>query len=399
MSLAHGRHFLASPGPSVVPERVLRAMHRDAPNIYEGPLIELTEHVLVGLKTVAQTKHDAAIYIANGHGAWEAALSNTIRSGERVLCLATGRFALGWAETARRLGAEVVVEDFGGAAAVDPERVERALRADPSIAKVLVVQTDTASSVRNDIAAIRAAMDAAGSEALLMVDCIASLACDEFHMDRWGVDVMVAACQKGLMTPPGLGFVFAGPRARAARARADRVTAYWDWEPRLEPGVFYHLFGGTAPTHHLFGLHEALEMIAEEGLEAVWARHRRLAAAVHASVEAWGTAGPWALNIADPASRSAAVTTIRTGDLDADALRAHAEHEQGVTLGVPLSLSRPDTVGREAGLFRIGHMGHLNPPMILGVLGAVETAMCALRMPHGPGALEAAAAAMAADEG
>jgi alanine-glyoxylate transaminase/serine-glyoxylate transaminase/serine-pyruvate transaminase len=395
MSLARGRHFLSIPGPSVMPERVLNAMHRGAPNIYEGELLALTDRVYAGLKRVAGTAHHAMIYLANGHGAWEAAVANTVAEGDRVLALATGRFTRGWADIARAYGAEVTMIDFGGRAAVDPARVEEALRADPAIRQVLMVQTDTASSVLNDVPSVRAAMDAAGSEALLAVDCIASLACDEFRMDDWGVDLAVAASQKGLMTPPGLGIVFAGPKAEAARARATRATPYWDWRPRIAPDAYYMLFFGTAPTHHLFGLHEALAMIFEEGLEAVWARHRLQARAIHAAVEAWGLGGPWELNMPEARRRSAAVTAIRGGGCDTDALRRFAEAELGVTLGVGLALDTIAAAAREANLFRIGHMGHLSPPMLYGTLGAVETAMTALGYPHGKGALEAAAAVIA----
>lgn len=210
MTLAHGTPYLAIPGPSVMPDAVLRAMHRASPNIYAGELIELTASLMPDLRRVARTEHHVAIYIANGHGAWEAALANTVRLGEGVLALATGRFGHGWAEMAGRLGADVSVLDFGKSAPVDPARVEAALRADKAgkIRAVLATHVDTSSSVRSDIAAIRAAIDAAGHPALLMVDCIASLGCDVFEMDAWGVDVMVAGSQKGLMVPPGLGFVF-----------------------------------------------------------------------------------------------------------------------------------------------------------------------------------------------
>ncbi|MEM9049766.1 MAG: aminotransferase class V-fold PLP-dependent enzyme [Pseudomonadota bacterium] len=396
MTLAHGRHFLSIPGPSVMPERVLSAMHRGAPNIYEGEIIALTQRVLAGLRDVARTEHAAMIYIANGHGAWEAALTNTLSRGDRVLCLATGRFARGWADMAERLGATIDVLDFGARAAVDPQAVEDALRAQPQTRAVLVCHADTATSVRNDVPAIRAAMDAAGAEALLMSDNIASLACDAFHMDAWGVDVMVAGSQKGLMTPPGLGFVFAGPRALAARERADMVTPYWDWTPRIAADEQYRIFCGTAPTHHLYGLATALDMLAEEGLAQVWARHSLLARALHAAVETWGQGGPWALNIPDPAARSTAVTTIRAGALDVAALRQFAEAQLGVTLGIGLALGDPQAGSREAGVFRIGHMGHLNPPMLLGTLGAIETAMAALGLPYGRGALDAAAGVIAA---
>jgi alanine-glyoxylate transaminase / serine-glyoxylate transaminase / serine-pyruvate transaminase len=393
MTLARGRGLRMIPGPSVVPDRVLNAMHRASPNIYEGPLIEMVETLRADLKRVARTEGAVALYIGNGHAAWEAALANTVAPGERVLVLATGRFGLGWGELARTMGAEVEVLDFGFRAAVDLDAVETRLRADREgrIKAVLVVQVDTASSVRNDIPALRRAIDAAGHPALLMVDCIACLGCDAFEMDAWGVDVMVTASQKGLMTPPGMAFTFHGPKAEAARVPCR--SGYWDWGPRCAPEQFYQLFYGTAPTHHLYGLREALTMLLdEEGLAAAWARHGVMARAVWAAVEGWGAGGGGiALNIADPAARSHAVTTIRTRPGDAPRLRRWCEDEAGLTLGIGLV---PPGEDGDA-LFRIGHMGHLDPPMLLGTLGTIEAGLAALGIAHGAGGLAAAAVAIA----
>ena len=393
MSLSFGRDLLAIPGPSVTPDRVLRAMHRPAPNIYEGELIGLTERVIADLRRVARTEHSVAIYIGNGHAGWEAVLANILAPGDLALVIATGRFGLGWAEMARRMGIAVELLDFGFRAPADPDRLEARLRADAEgrIKAVLTVQTDTASSVRNDIPALRAAIDAAGHPALFVVDCIACLGCDGFEMDAWGVDVMVAACQKGLMTPPGLAFTWHGPKAEAGRV--DPRSSYWDWGPRVRPDAYYQLFCGTAPTHHLYGLREALAMILdEEGLERTWARHAAFAQAVWAAVEAWGAGGALGLNIADPASRSHAVTTIRTGTAEADRLRRWCADAAGLTLGIGLGAARE----REDSLFRVGHMGHLNPPMLLGALATVEAGLAACGIPHGPGALAAAARVIAA---
>lgn len=293
MSLAHGRHYLAIPGPSVMPDRVLRAMHRAAPNIYEGELVEMMPGLVADLKAVARTEGHVAIYIANGHGAWEAALANTHNRGDKALVLATGRFAHGWAEMAERLGVICDIVDFGRSSDVNLDRAAQALAADTGHAykSVLVTQVDTSTSAKNDVSAIRAMLDASGHPALYMVDCIASLGSDEFQMDAWGVDVMVAACQKGLMTPPGVSFVYFNEKGDAARTRASNVSAYWDWRPRTRPDDFYQYFGGTAPTHHLYGLREALDMIAEEGLDAIVARHHHLARAVWGAIEVWGRVG------------------------------------------------------------------------------------------------------------
>jgi alanine-glyoxylate transaminase/serine-glyoxylate transaminase/serine-pyruvate transaminase len=393
MSLAFGRDLLAIPGPSVAPDRVLRAMHRASPNIYEGELIALTERVRADLLRVARTAHRVAIYVGNGHAGWEAALANALAPGDRALALATGRFGHGWAETARRMGAAVETLDFGFRAPADPARLEDRLRADRdrAIRAVLAVHTDTSSSARSDVAGLRAAIDAAGHPALLMLDAIASLGCDPLEMDAWGVDVLVAACQKGLMTPPGVALVWAGPRAEAAGVAPP--SPYWDWRPRFRPDAYWKLFCGTAPTHHLYGLAEALTMILDdEGLPNVWTRHAALARAVWAAVDAWGAGGALALNVPDPAARSHAVTTVRTAPGDATRLRRWCEAACGLTLGVGLG----GQGAHEDALFRVGHMGHLDPPMLLGALGAVEAGLVACGVPHGPGALAAAARAIAA---
>jgi alanine-glyoxylate transaminase/serine-glyoxylate transaminase/serine-pyruvate transaminase len=394
MPLSFGRDLVAIPGPSVIPDRVLNAMHRPSPNIYAGALVALTDTLLGDLKRVARTAGEVAVYIGNGHAAWEAAVANMLAPGQKALVVNTGRFGRGWAEMAQRLGVRVEILDFGFRAAADPDRLADRLRADAGheIRAVLVVHTDTASSVRNDIAALRAAIDAAGHPALLMVDCIASLACEPFEMDAWGVDVTVAACQKGLMTPPGLAFTFAGKRALSERVACPSL--YWDWGPRFTPEVFYQRFAGTPPTHHLWGLREALDMIlTEEEMENRWRRHARLARAIWTAVETWGEGGALALNIAEPATRSTSVTTIRTAQGDGPRLRDWCERIAGLTLGI--GLAGPDQ--DHDSLFRIGHMGHLNPPMILGTLATIESALAALGIAHRPGGATAAAEAIAAD--
>jgi alanine-glyoxylate transaminase/serine-glyoxylate transaminase/serine-pyruvate transaminase len=392
MFLARGRAMRALPGPSVMPDRVLNAMHRAAPDIYGTELITMTDTVLADLSRLAQTAGHAVTYIANGHGAWEAANANLFLPGDRVLVLATGRFGPGWAETARRMGMEAEILDFGFEAPADPDRLEDRLRADTGhdIRAVLTVQTDTASSVRNDVPALRQAIDAVGHPALYAVDCIASLACEPFRMDDWGVDVMVAACQKGLMTPPGLAFTFHNARAHDGRVACP--SPYWDWGPRVAPELFYQRFGGTPPTHHLYGLREALNMVLnEEGLDAVWRRHAIFAAAVWAAVECWAAGGDLALNVPDPAARSHAVTTIRTAPGDGRRLQDWCASTTGLSLGIGMVPPGFDS----SAYFRIGHMGHLDPPMLLGTLATIEAGLLALDIPHGPGGVVAAAGRIA----
>ncbi|KFI34033.1 septum site-determining protein [Haematobacter missouriensis] len=397
MSLGFGRHYLAIPGPSVMPDRVLNAMHVPAPNIYTGALVDTVDGIVADLRTLAHTKDNVAIYIANGHGAWEAANANVFSRGDRALSLATGRFGINWAAQAREMGVEIDMIDFGLRAPVDAQRVEEALRADTghSYKAVLLTHVDTATSVRNDVQAVRQAMDAAGHPALLMVDCVASFACDPFEMDAWGVDVLVTASQKGLMTPPGLGILFFSDKAKQTTRGNDLRTPYWDWQPRAEPQEFYQHFYGTAPTHLLLGLAEALNMILrEEGYEAVMQRHKTLARTVWAAFDAWSHGSEIALNIADPAFRGHSVTAARMGAPHGTALREWTEKNVGVTLGIGLGMAEPgDPLWH--GFLRVAHMGHVNAHMTLGVLSVMEAGLRALDIPHGPGALDAAAQVIA----
>ena len=384
MSLAQGREFLAIPGPSVVPDPVLQAMARPAINIYEGELEEMTESLLVDLPKVARTAGMPAIYIANGHGAWEAALANTLSRGDCVLALDCGRFALGWAEMARWLGLQADVMTADSRRAIDPNALEARLKADThhAIKAVITVQVDTATGILNDIPAIRAAMDAARHPALLMVDVIASQGCMPYEMDSWGVDVTVGGSQKGLMAPPGLAFTWAGPRALEAHRTADLRTQYWDWTERQQR-AHYKKYCGTPPVHLLYAMRKALDMLLEEGLEAAWARHRTLAEATRTAVDAWGAAGPLEFLAEAPSERSNSVTTVLAEGCDVGAFRAWCHRECGVVLGLGLEPF-------EGRAFRIGHMGWLNPPMLLGALGSAQASLSACGIPHGKGALDAA---------
>ncbi|WP_299370768.1 aminotransferase class V-fold PLP-dependent enzyme [uncultured Tateyamaria sp.] len=393
---SQGRAYLAIPGPSVMPEAVLQAMHRAAPNIYAGELIDIAASLVPDLKAVARTDGHVAMYIGNGHAAWEAALANTVAPDDTVLVPATGRFAHGWAEMAEGLGARAQILDFGKRAPWDLDQIADALRADTghAIKAVLAVHVDTSTSVRNDVPALRRILDDLDHPALLMADCIASLGCDRFEMDAWGVDVMVTGCQKGLMVPPGMSFVFFNDRAQAVRAAMPRVSRYWDWEPRANPQEFFMYWNGTAPTHHLYGLRTALDMIHAEGIEHVWARHTLLARAIWAACETWAQTGPLELNVARAEDRSTAVTALRLGSPHGTALRDWVSEHLGLTLGIGLGMAPPGDPAWH-GFFRLGHMGHVNGHMIMGLLGGIETGLTALDIPHGTGALEAAAQVIA----
>ncbi|MFA8384690.1 MAG: alanine--glyoxylate aminotransferase family protein [Pelagibaca sp.] len=392
MSLANGRTYLAIPGPSVVPDAVLRAMHRASPNIYEGELPDMMPGLVSDLKRVARTDGQVAIYISNGHGAWEAALANTVAVGEKVLVLSTGHFAIGWARIAEARGIEVDLLAFPNGGTFDLERVEAALRADSGHAykAVMTVHVDTSSSNRNEFAPLRKLLDDLGHPALLMADCIAAMGCDRFEMDGWGVDVALTGSQKGLMCPPGLAFLFFNDKAAEGRRRLTHVSTYWDWTQRAAPEAFYQYFSGTAPTHHIYGLRAALDIIHAEGMEAIWQRHETLARAIWTAVEHWGQDGPLRLNIADPAVRSHAVTAMSIGKPNGARLRRWCADEAGVTLGIGLGMGSEDDP-KSDGFFRFGHMGHVNVHMILGLLGAVEAGLGALGIPHRSGGASAAA--------
>jgi len=382
MTVRTGREFLAIPGPSTVPDAVLNAAHRPAIDIYSGTLIGITDSCLADLRRVFRTEGRTYIYAANGHGAWEAAVANVLSRGDRVLALESGRFAIGWGEMAEMLGVEVEKLPGRERRAVDPSALEARLRADTAgeIKAVLVVQVDTASGVFNDIPAIRAAIDAAGHDALLMVDTIASLGCMPFEMDAWGVDVAVAGAQKGLMTMPGLSFIAAGTRALAAHQTADLRTRYWDWTLR-DGEVHYQKYCGTPPEHMLFALRKALDMLLEEGLAAVFERHRLLAEAVRRAVAVWSEGGALAFNITEAVERSDSVTTILVDD--PRPILDYCDEKCGVVLGIGIG-----DLGGKA--FRIAHMGYINAPMIIGTLGAVEVALGALDVAHGRGGVQAA---------
>jgi alanine-glyoxylate transaminase/serine-glyoxylate transaminase/serine-pyruvate transaminase len=385
MVVRAGREFLAIPGPTTMPDEVLRAMHRPALDIYSQEMIDLSDSLHADLSKLFATSGRAYIHIANGHGAWEAALSNVLSRGDKVLVLESGRFAIGWGNTAAAMGAEVEVLKGDWRRAIRPAEVEARLRQDKdhTIKAILAVQVDTASGAYNDIEAIGKAIKAAGHPALFMVDTVASLGCMPFEMDAWGVDVAMSGSQKGLMTPPGLGFVAANDRAREVHKKANMRTPYWDWTER-EGAEHYRKYAGTAPVHHLFALRQAIDMILEEKLENVFLRHRLLAEAVRRAVAVWAEGQVIGFNIAEAGERSNTVTTVTMGGgYDPVPLQQYCKEKCGVVLGVGIG----ELHGQA---FRIAHMGHVNAPMILGTLGVIEVGLNALAIPHGKGGTAAA---------
>jgi alanine-glyoxylate transaminase/serine-glyoxylate transaminase/serine-pyruvate transaminase len=385
MAVRSGREFLAIPGPTTIPDEVLRAMHRPAVDMYSGPLIALTDGLLSDLNRLFGTSARSYIYIANGHGAWEAALTNVLSKGDKVIVLESGRFAIDWGDAAARLGVNVEVLKGNWRRAVDPVEVERRLRADESgaIKAILAVQVDTSSGVYNDIASIGQAIRAAQHNALFMVDAVASLGCVPFEMDAWRVDVAMSGSQKGLMAPPGLGFVAASGRAQERHVQANLRTPYWDWTAR-DGGSHYQKYAGTPPEHLMFALRQALDMLFEEGLDKVFLRHRLLAEAVRRAVTVWKEGRAIDFNITDAGERSDTVTTVlMEHGRSPDALRKYCDEKCGVILGAGFGKMKGTA-------FRIAHMGHINAPTILGTLGVIEMAFEALEIPHGKGGVQAA---------
>lgn len=376
-----GRHFLQIPGPTNVPDRVLRAI--DQPTIdHRGPVFgALGLAVLGGIKQVFQTQSPVVIFPSSGTGAWEAALVNTLSPGDRVLMVETGHFASLWRKLAGRLGLEVDFLEGDWRHPVDAAAIGARLAQDAgrAIKAVCVVHNETSTGVTSDIAAVRRAIDGAGHPALLMVDTISSLGSIDYRHDEWGVDVTVAGSQKGLMLPPGLAFNAVSAKALAAADGARLPRSYWDWREMLaanERGYFPY----TPSTNLLYGLHEALVMLQEEGLPQVYARHGRHGQATRLAVEAWGLE----LLSLDPAAHSPALTAVvMPAGHSADAFRKVVLDRFDMSLGQGL--------GRLADrVFRIGHLGHFNDLTLCGTLAGVEMGLAAAGVPHRPGGVRAA---------
>ena len=387
-----GRYFVQNPGPTNIPDRVLEAFRRPAIDFADPEFIALADSVWEDLPAVFGGADKMVVLTTVGHGAWESSLTNTLDPGDTVLIPDCGLFGRRWAMMARDLGYEVVSSRLDMRQPTDPAQIAEILAADTShrIRNVCVVHTETSTGAVTDLAAVRAAIDSVGHPALYVVDAVCSLGTEPLRMRDWGIDVVVAASQKGLMMPPGLSFCGLSERALERNRSAATPRFHLAWGPRFEEGHVYKRFGGTPPEQHMFALRAALDMIAESGgIDASVARHRRWAAAVHAAVDGWASGGPWEINIAEPKHRAASITCVRTEPIAAAPLIAMARDRFNVSVG---SGMMTEIEGRA---FRIGHLGELNEPMLLGALGGLETAMTALGLPHGHG-LPAAVASLAA---
>ena len=378
---AAGRHFLQIPGPTNVPDRVLRAM--DYPTIdHRGPqFAEIGKKCLAGMKTVFKTDSHAVIYPASGTGAWEAALVNTLQEGDLVLMVETGHFASLWHKMASRLGLETEFLATDWRRGVDPQQIEDRLRADPEnkIKAVCVVHNETSTGSTSRVNEVRLAMNNAGHDALLLADTISSLASIDFRHDEWGVDVTVAGSQKGLMLPPGLSFNAVSEKALATARKGGMRRSYWDWEEQIaanKDGAFPF----TPATNLLYGLAEAIDMLHEEGLENVFKRHDRHAAATRKAVQAWGLE----VLCQEPKDYSSALTAVLLPDgHNADAFRAGVLQNFNMSLGNGLA----KLAGK---VFRIGHLGDFNDLMLLGTLSGVEMGLSLANIPHQKGGVDAA---------
>jgi alanine-glyoxylate transaminase/serine-glyoxylate transaminase/serine-pyruvate transaminase len=380
MPLHTGRHFLQIPGPTNVPDRVLRAI--DQPTIdHRGPeFAELGKEVLQGMRAVFKTAHPVIIYPASGTGAWEAALVNTLSLGDRVLMAETGHFASLWRRMAERLGLNVEFLPGDWRHGADVGAIEARLTADRehAIKAVAVVHNETSTGCVTRVAEVRRTLDRARHPALLMVDTISSLASIDYRMDEWGVDVTVGGSQKGLMLPPGLSFNAVGPKALAASKEARLPRSYWSWDEMLSSNAG-GFFPYTPATNLLQGLREALAMLREEGLENVFARHDRHAEATRRAVRAWGLE----VLCAEPAEFSSSLTAVVvTEGHDADVTRKIILERFDMSLGTGLGKLQ----GR---IFRIGHLGHFNDLMLAGTLCGVEMGLKLAGVPITSGGVQA----------
>lgn len=388
--MSSGRHFLQIPGPTNVPDRILRAI--DRPTIdHRGPeFAAMSLAILTEIRALFKTRFPVVIYPASGTGAWEAALVNTLSPGDEILVPETGQFALLWRQLAERIGLRTRVLETDWRHGADPEGIEATLSADSghAIKAVCVVHNETSTGVTSNVSAIRRAIDNAGHPAIFIVDTISSLASIDYRMDEWGVDVTVAGSQKGLMLPPGLSFNAISEKALAARENASLTRSYWDWNDMLAANK-RGFFPYTPATNLLYGLQESIRMLLEEGLDRVFARHARHAKATRAAVAGWGLE----VVCLDPEEHSNSLTAVLVPEgHDADKLRESILARFDMSLGTGL--------GRLAGkAFRIGHLGHFNDLMLVGTLAGVELGLALSDIPHSSGGVAAGLSALAASFG
>jgi alanine-glyoxylate transaminase/serine-glyoxylate transaminase/serine-pyruvate transaminase len=376
-----GRHFLQIPGPSNVPDRILRAMAKPTISHRDPEFQQLGRDILDRVRQVFKTQQPVIIYPSSGTGAWEAALTNTLSAGDRVLMFETGHFSMLWEKMARKIGLDVdyVAGDWRHGA--DPDVVEAKLAEDRAhkIKAVCVVHNETSTGVTSRVAEVRKAMDRANHPALLLVDTISSLASLDYRHDEWGVDVTVGCSQKGLMLPPGLGFNAISQKALAASKKAGLQHSYWNWEDMLasnKTGFFPY----TPATNLLYGLKEAIDMLLEEGLENVFARHARHGEATRRAVRAWGLE----IQCLDEREYSGVLTAVRMPDgHNADAFRKTVLEHFNMSLGNGLSKL-------QGKVFRIGHLGDFNDLTLMGTLSGVEMGFVVAGVPHTKGGTQAA---------
>lgn len=376
-----GRHFLQIPGPSAVPDRIQRAIDMPVTDHRGLDFANLCHRVLHGMRGIFKTTSPVIIYPASGTGAWEAALVNSLSSGDRILMVETGHFASLWSNLATKyqLKPEVLETDWRRGA--DPQLLEETLRADKngSIKAVCIVHNETSTGCTSDISSLRSAIDAAEHPALFMVDTISGLAAAEFCFNDWGVDVAISGSQKGLMLPPGLSFNAISEKALAASHHANLPKSYWDWQEMLtanERGYFPY----TPATNLLYGLAEAIDMLNEEGLGNVFERHKRHAAATRAAVESWGLE----IQCAVPQDYSPVLTAVRTpSGHSADHLRSLILKHYNMSLGNGLAKVQDQ-------LFRIGHLGDFNDLMLMGTLSGIEMGLHLANVPHQTGGAQSA---------
>ena len=376
-----GRHFLQIPGPTNVPDRVLRALAQPTMDHRSAEFAEMTREILAGLQRVFNTSGHVIVYPSSATGAWEAAFVNTLSPGDKVLSFEIGEFARLWTELARRIGLEVEVVDTDWTRGVDPASVEAALARDRNhrIKAILVVHNETSTGATSRLQEIRRAIDHTGHPAMFFVDAVSSLASIDLRQDEWGIDVTVAGSQKGLMLPPGMSFNAISAKALAASERAGLTKSYWSWGPMIAANA-QGFFTYTPSTNLLYGLRESLRMLHEEGLDHVFARHRRLAEAARAAVRAWGLQ----ILCRCEEERSPVVTTVLLPEgHDADAFRQIVADRLNLSLGTGL--------GRLKGrAFRIGHLGDFNELMLMAALCGIEMGLSAAGVPFKKGGVDAA---------